>query len=58
MFFMCLNFFVYENLCVDTVNLTVPMNLFGIPWIFIYLLFLRGSLTCYKTRPHFLWLRL
>ena len=50
---MCLNFFILENLCVDTVNLTVPMDLFGIPWIFIYLLLLRGSLTCYITRSHF-----
>jgi hypothetical protein len=46
-------FFVYENLCVDTVNLIVPMDLSGIPRIFIYLLFMRGSLTCYITRPHF-----
>ena len=51
-------FFAYENLCVDTVNLTVPMDLSGIPWIFIYLLFMRGSLTSYITRPHFLWLHL
>ena len=51
-------FFVYRNLYVDTVNLTTPMDLSGIPWIFIYLLFLRGTLPCYITRPHFLWLRL
>jgi hypothetical protein len=58
MLFMCLNFFIYKNLCVDTVNLTVPMDLSGIPWIFIYLLFMRGSLTYYITRPHFFGLRL
>ena len=28
MLFMCLNFFVYENLCVDTVNFTVPMDIY------------------------------
>ena len=51
-------FFVYENLCVDTVNLIVFMDLSGIPWIFIYLLFMRGSLIYCTTLPHFLWLRL
>ena len=58
MLFMCLNFFVYENLCVDTVNLIVSMGLSGIPWIFIYLLLMRGFLIYCTTRPHFLWLRL
>ena len=55
---ICLSFFVYENLCVDTVNLTVSMDLLGISWIFIYLLFMRGSLIYCITRPHFMWLRL
>ena len=34
------------------------MELSAISYIFIYLLFLRGSLSCYITRPYFLWLRL
>jgi hypothetical protein len=50
--------FVCNNQCVDKVYLTTPMDLSGIPWLFIYLLFLRGSLIYCTTRPHFLWLRL
>lgn len=34
------------------------MDLSGIQWIFIYLLFLRGSLIYCTARPDFLWLRL
>ena len=34
-------------------NLTVPIDLSGIRWIFIYLLFMGGSLTCIITRPYF-----
>ena len=51
-------FFVFKNLYVDTMNFKVPMDLSGIPWIFIYLLFLRCSLIFCITCPHFLWLRL
>ena len=36
--------FVYNNQCVDKVYLTTPMDLSGIPWLFIYLLLLRGVL--------------
>ena len=68
-FIQCFNFFlvfwlcvcvlfVYNNQCIDKVYLTTPMNLSGIPWLFIYLLLLRGSLIYCTTYSHFLWLRL
>ena len=34
------------------------MDLSRIPWLFIYLLFMRDSLIYCTTRPYFLWLRL
>ena len=63
-FIQCFNFFlvfwlcvcvlfVYNNQCVDKVYLTTPMNLSGIPWLFIYLLLLRGSLIYCTTYSHF-----
>jgi hypothetical protein len=40
------------------VYLITLMDLFGIPWPFIYLLFLRDSLIYCTAHSHFLWLRL